>query len=116
MLRASRHVSLVRLGVFSTAWALAVLVSFLLFSGLIGSSEGQTELACAKKKLEAMWHVKLSADAELVASKPGSGVVTADWDLKVLGCSGAVYPDGCTQAARLASAGALRATAVKDQL
>jgi len=94
MFPASRRVSLIRLGVFSAAWSLAVLVSFLLFSGLIGgrSAEGRAELACARKKLEAMWHVTLPADAELVASTPGSGVVSADWDLKALGCSGAVYP------------------------
>jgi len=92
MFRASRRFSLVQLAVFSTAWALAVLVSFLLFSGLIGSSEGQAELACAKNKLEAMWHVQLPADAEVVGSIPGSGVVSADWDLEALGCSGAVYP------------------------
>lgn len=92
MFRASRRVSLVRFGVFLTAWSLAVLVSFLVFSSLIGAGEGQAELACAKTKLEAMWHVKLPADAEVVGSIRGSGVASADWDLKALGCPDAVYP------------------------
>jgi hypothetical protein len=94
MFRASRRISLVRLAVLSTAWGLVVLASFLLFSGLIGgrSAEGRAELDCAKKTLEAMWHVQLPADAEVVGSIPGSGVVSADWDLKALGCSGTVYP------------------------
>ena len=92
MVSAPGRVRLVRLGVFLTAWSLAVLVSFLVFSGLIGSSEGQAELACAKTKLEAMWHVKLPADAEVVGSIPGSGVASADWDLKALGCPDTVYP------------------------
>lgn len=94
MFSASRRVSFVRLGAFLTAWGLVALASFLLFAGLIGNEtgEGQTELACAKQKLEAMWAVQLPADAEVVGSLQGSGVVSADWDLKELGCSGAVYP------------------------
>jgi len=93
MFGASRRVSLVRLGVLWTAWGLVVLASFLIFSGLIGgrSAEGRAELACAKKKLEAMWHVQLPADAEVVGSIPGSGVASSDWDLKALGCRDAVY-------------------------
>jgi hypothetical protein len=75
-------------------WGVLVLASFLLFAGLIGNEagEGHTELACAKQKLEAMWAVQLPADAEVVGSLPEAGVVSADWDLKELGCSGAVYP------------------------
>ena len=92
MLSAPGRVRLVRFAVFLTAWSLAVLVSFLVFSGLIGSGEGQAELACAKTKLEAMWHVQLPADAEVVGSIPGSGVASADWDLKALGCPDTVYP------------------------
>ena len=94
MFSVSGRVSLVRFGAFLAAWGVVVLASFLLFAGLIGneSGEGQTELACAKQKLEAMWAVQLPADAEVVGSLPGSGVVSADWDLKELGCSGAVYP------------------------
>ena len=94
MFSVSRRVSLVRVGAFLAAWGLLATVSFGIVSGLIGDedSEGHTELACAKQKLEAMWAVQLPADAEVVGSLPTSGVVSADWDLKELGCSGAVYP------------------------
>jgi hypothetical protein len=81
-----------RFGFFLTAWGLVVLGSFLVFDSLNGSKDGQAELACAKAKLEAMWDVQLPASAEVVGSIPGSGVVSADWDLKALGCSGAIYP------------------------
>lgn len=87
-----RRVRLVRFGFLLAAWGLVALGSFLVFDGLIGSNDGQAELACAKAKLEAMWDVHLPASAEVVGSIPGSGVVSADWDLEELGCSGAIYP------------------------
>jgi hypothetical protein len=89
-----RGVSLLRFGLFLGAWASVVLASFTLFGRLIddGPSKGKTELACAKARLEAMWHMQLPADAEVVGSVPGgSGVVSADWELKALGCPSAVY-------------------------
>jgi hypothetical protein len=94
MFSGSRRLSLVRFWAFVAGWGVLVLASFLLFAGLIGNEagEGDTELACAKQKLEAMWAVQLPADAEVVGSLPEAGVVSADWDLKELGCSGAVYP------------------------
>ena len=95
MVGASQRVSPVRFGLFVTAWALVAVGSFLLFSSLIddGSfNEGQTELACAKSKLETMWRVPLPESVEVVGSVPRSRVVSADWDLKDLGCSGSVHP------------------------
>jgi len=61
-------------GFLLTAWGLVVFACFLLLGSLIGdgSDEGQTELACAKAKLEEMWEVPLPADAEIVGSVPGS--------------------------------------------
>lgn len=80
-----------------TAWGLVASGSFLLFQNLFGADEGQTELACAKAQLEAMWDVPLPADLEVVGSIPGSSVASVDWDLKDLGCSDAVYPAATLQ-------------------
>ena len=94
MYSASKSVSTLRFGFFAIAWSLVVCGSFLLFGSLSGdgSDEGQTEIACAKAKLEAMWDMPLPADLEVVGSIPMSGVASADWDLKQLGCSSAIYP------------------------
>jgi hypothetical protein len=94
MFSASRRVGPFRLGLFLIAWGLVVIASFLLFASLIGdgSDKGKTELACAKAKLEAMWNVQLPADAEVVGPAAEPRVVSADWDLRELGCSGAIYP------------------------
>jgi hypothetical protein len=84
---------------FSAALGLVVFLSFLLFGDLFGddSDRGQTELACAKAKLEAMWGMPLPADLEVVGSIPNSGVASADWDLTELGCSSAIYPTATLQ-------------------
>ena len=94
-----RHVSALetssplRFAFFSAACGLVGFSSFLLFGGLFGDDyRGQTELACAKAKLEAMWGMPLPADLEVVGSIPRSGVASADWDLTDLGCSSAIYP------------------------
>jgi hypothetical protein len=66
----------------------------LLFGGLFGddSERGQSELACTKAKLEAMWGMPLPADLEVVGSIPKSGVASTGWDTTELGCFGAIYP------------------------
>jgi hypothetical protein len=94
MFSAFKPVRPLRFAFFSTAWGLVVLGSFLLFGGLFGddSVRGQIELACTKAKLEAMWGMPLPADLEVVGSIPKSGVASAGWDIKELGCSGAIYP------------------------
>ena len=73
---------------------MVVLSAFFLFGGLLGDDpdQGQSELACAKAKLEAMWGIPLPADLEVVGSIPGSGVASADWDLTELDCSPMIYP------------------------
>jgi hypothetical protein len=88
-----------RFGLLMTAWALVALGSFLLFGRLFGDGpdEGQTELACAKARIEAMWKMPLPADVEIVGSIPGSKVASADWDLRELGCSGAIHPTAALQ-------------------
>jgi hypothetical protein len=90
MFSATRHLGF---GFFLT-WVLTVCGSYLLFVSLLGggSDAGETELACANAKLEALWDMPLPAGLEFVASKPRSQVATADWDLRELGCSGAVFP------------------------
>jgi len=100
MFGASKPVSPLRFGLFLTAWGLIAFGSFLLFGRLLGDgpNEGQVELACAKARLEAMWNVPLPEDLEVVGSIPGSKVASADWDLKDLGCSGAVYSAATLQA------------------
>jgi hypothetical protein len=93
MFSALKPVSPLRFAFFWAAWGVVVFASFLLFGGLFGddSDWGQTELACAKAKLEAMWGMPLPADLEVVGSIPNSEVASADWDLAELGCSGAIY-------------------------
>ena len=91
MYSASKSVGWLRFGPFLIAWGLVVCGSFLLFRSLSGD-EGQTEIACAKAKLEAMWDMPLPADLEVVGSIPRSGVASADWDLRQLGCSSAIFP------------------------
>ena len=83
-----------RLWVLSTAaWSVVACGSFLLLGGLFddGHDEGQSELACAKAKLEAMWHMPLPADLEVVGSIPRPEAANADWDLGKLGCSAETY-------------------------
>jgi hypothetical protein len=80
----SPRVSLSRYGLFLLALALLVVAAT---PSLDDTRRRQTELACAKAKLEAMWEVKLPDGAEIGGS--GSRAVSADWDLKELGCSGA---------------------------
>ena len=89
-----KPVSPLRFAFFSAACGLVVFSSFLLFGGLFGddSDRGQTELACAKAKLEAMWGMPLPADLEVVGSIPKSGVASTGWDITELGWSGAIYP------------------------
>ena len=99
MFNALKPVSPLRFAFFSAACGLVVFSSFLLFGGLVGhdSDQVQTELACAKAKLEAMWGMPLPADLEVVGSIPKSGVASADWDLTELGCSSAIYPTATLQ-------------------
>ena len=99
MFQRLKPVSPLRFAFFSAACGLVVFSSFLLFGGLFGdgSDRGQTELACAKAKLEAMWGMPLPADLEVVGSIPKSGVASADWDLTELGCSSAIYPTATLQ-------------------
>ena len=93
MFQRLKPVSPLRFAFFLAAWGLVVFSFFLLFGGLFGDdSRGQTELACAKAKLEAMWGMPLPADLEVVGSIPKSGVASADWDLTELDCSSAIYP------------------------
>ena len=85
--------SLRRFGLFLTASAFLVAAGTLsLFAIQIAHrpDPGQTELACAKAKLEAMWGVELPE--EVIGSVPGSRSVSVGWDLKELGCSGAIHP------------------------
>jgi len=93
MFRASK--SVFRVGLLLASWGLAVFGSFLLFGSLFddGPDEAQAELACVKARLEAMWDLPLPAELEVVGSIPGSNVASADWDLRELGCPGAVYPE-----------------------
>ena len=81
MFQRLKPVSPLRFAFFSAACSLVVFSSFLLFGGFFGddSDRGQTELACVKAKLEAMWGMPLPADLEVVASIPKSGVASADW-------------------------------------
>jgi hypothetical protein len=85
----SPRVSFSRYGLFLLAFA------FLVGAGTLWLDDTQRarqiELACAKAKLEAMWGVKLPDGAETVGAAPGSRVVSADWDLEELGCSGASH-------------------------
>jgi hypothetical protein len=83
----------------AAAWALVVFSSFWLFGSLFGddTDRGQTDLACAKAKLEAIWGMPLPADLEVVGSIPKSGVASADWDLTELGCSSGIYPTATLQ-------------------
>ena len=99
MFQRLKPVSPLRFAFFSAACGLVVFSSFLLFGGLFGDGfdRGQTELACAKAKLEAMWGMPLPADLEVVGSIPKSGVASADWDLTELGCSSAIYPTATLQ-------------------
>jgi hypothetical protein len=99
MFSASKPIRPLRSGFFLAAWGLVVFGSFVLFWRLLGDGpeEGQIELACAKAKLEAMWHVPLPADLEVVGSIRGSKVASADWDLKELGCSDTIYPTATLQ-------------------
>jgi hypothetical protein len=83
----SPQVSFWRYGLFLSALAFLILAGALLLDDT--QRRRQTELACAKAKLETMWGLKLPA--EIVGSLPESQVASADWDLKELGCSGAVY-------------------------
>jgi hypothetical protein len=94
MFQRLKPVSPLRFAFFSAALGLIIFSSFSLFEGLFGddSDRGQTELACAKAKLEAMWGMPLPADLEVVGSIPKSGVASADWDLKELDCSSTIYP------------------------
>jgi hypothetical protein len=39
-----------------------------------------------------MWKVELPEGAEITGSVPGSRPVSSGWDLKELGCSGAIHP------------------------
>ncbi len=90
--------SIRRFGLLLTALSLLVvagtlsLLAIQIADGTQRPHPGQTELVCAKAKLEAMWKVELPVGAEIVGSVPGSRVVSADWDLKELGCSGAIHP------------------------
>ena len=94
MFQRLKPISPLRFAFFSAAWGLVVFLFFLLFGGLFGddSDRGQTELACAKAKLEAMWGMPLPADLEVVGSIPKSGVASADWDPTERDCSSAIYP------------------------
>jgi hypothetical protein len=95
MFPAASRVSRFRFVPFAAAWGAAVAGSFLIFTSLIGDGpydEGQSELACAKAKLESLWGMRLPAKAVMVASAPESTVASADWDLKELGCSGHIHP------------------------
>jgi hypothetical protein len=96
MLTVAHHVRRFKLVSFAAAWGAAVAGSFLIFTSLIGGDgphdAGQSELACAKAKLEALWGMRLPAKAAMVAPVPGSSVASADWDLKALGCSGRIHP------------------------
>lgn len=87
------RVSRLRFVSFAAACAASAVGSFLLFTSLIGNGpdQGQSELACAKTKLEALWGVRLPAEAVMVASVPGTNVASADWDVKALGCSGLIH-------------------------
>ena len=91
--------NLLRLAVLASAWGLVVVSSFILFRGLFGddSDLGQTELACAKAKLEATWGTPLPENLEVVGSVPNSEVASADWDLTELGCPGVIYPTATLQ-------------------
>jgi hypothetical protein len=84
----SPQVSFRRYGLFLLALAFLVVAATL---SLDDTRRRQTELACAKAKLEAMWGLKLPEGAEIIGSMPGSRAVSADWDLKELGCSGASH-------------------------
>ena len=82
-----------RFGLFLTASAFLVVAGTLSFFAIQIAHHpdpGQTELACAKAKLEAMWGVELPE--EVIGSVPGSRSVSVGWDLKELGCSGATHP------------------------
>ena len=94
MFQRLKPISPLRFAFFSAAWGLVGFLFLLLFGGLFGddSDRGQTELACAKAKLEAMWGMPLPADLEVVGSIPKSGVASADWDPTELDCSSAIYP------------------------
>ena len=87
-----------RLGLFLAALAFSIVAGTLsLFAIQIADGtqrphDGQTELACAKAKLEAMWEWEVPEGAEIFGAMPASRAVSADWDLKELGCSGATHP------------------------
>jgi hypothetical protein len=94
MFQRLKPISPLRFALFSAACGLIAFSSFLLFGALFGddSDRGQTELACVKAKLEAMWGMPLPSDLDVVGSIPKSGVASADWDPTELDCSNAIYP------------------------
>jgi hypothetical protein len=90
MFSASQQVSLsFRQFGFLAALVIAGTLSLFAVDGTQPPLHGQSELACAKAKLEAMWEVELPEGP--VGSVP-SRAVSADWDLKELGCPGAIHP------------------------
>jgi hypothetical protein len=94
MFQRLKPISPLRFAFFSAACGLVACSSFLRVGALFGddSDRGQTELACVKAKLEAMWGMPLPADLDVVGSIPKSGVASADWDPTELDCSNAIYP------------------------
>ena len=68
MFQRLKPISPLRFAFFSAACGLVAFSSFLLFGALFGddSDRGQTELACVKAKLEAMWGMPLPADLDVV--------------------------------------------------